>query len=164
MRAFLPLCAALLLLAAVAAGAADQKQMSVTVKSTEVRATAGYLGKVLGSLAYGDRVTILEQPAAPKGWVKVLGPDRKLQGWVNLAALTDKVVKLASTSGVTQEASGGDVALAGKGFNADVEAQYKKDKNLDYTWVDRMVALSATPQQVADFLALGGLSEQGGAP
>ncbi len=157
---------AAIVLLVVAAGwaAAAAKQMSVTVQSTAVRATPGYLGKVLGTLAYGDRVTLLDQPAsAPKGWVKVAGPDGKLQGWVNLSALTEKRIVLASTQGVQQSASSGDVALAGKGFNSDVEAQYKEEQKLDYTWVDRMQAFAVSPQEVSAFLARGGLSEQGGA-
>jgi hypothetical protein len=154
-------------LSAAAAGtafAADQKQMSVTVKETQVRATAGYLGKILGVLAYGDKVLVLDQPAdAPKGWLKVTGPDKKLQGWVNSSALTQKEIVLKSGSEkVQQGASSGEVALAGKGFNADVEAQYKQDQKLDYTWVDTMEAYAVSPQQVSSFLALGGLSEQGG--
>jgi len=145
--------------------AADQKQMSVTVKTTQVRATPGYLGKVLGSLSYGDRVTVLDQPAdAPKDWLKVLGPDKKLQGWVNVSSLTQKEIVLKSGSGqVSQSASSGDVALAGKGFNSDVEKQYKENEHLDYTWVDKMEAFQVTPQQVSLFLSQGGLTEQGGA-
>jgi uncharacterized protein YgiM (DUF1202 family) len=163
MRRRLLLCAVLGVLAAASVSAADQKVMSVTVKQTEVRATAGYLGKVLGVLAYGDKVTVLDQPADSKGWVKVLGPDKKLTGWMNLSALTTKDVKIASTAGVQQQASSGDVALAGKGFNSDVEAKYKEEQKLDYTWVDRMQAFQAAPEQVASFLQQGGLTEQGGA-
>ncbi len=157
--------AAFLVLAAAAAFAADQKQMSVTVKVTQVRATPGYLGKILGTLVYGDRVTILDQPAnPPKGWIKVMGPDQKLQGWVNTSALTEKLIVLQTGSGtVSQQASSGDVALAGKGFNSSVEAQYKQDQKLDYTWVDKMESYQVAPQQVSDFLSQGGLSEQGGA-
>ncbi len=163
MRRLLLLSFSILLLAA-GVGAAAPKQMSVTVKQTEVRATAGYLGKVLGTLVYGDRVTLQEQPAsAPKGWVKVLGPDGKLQGWVNLSALTEKQIQLASSGNVQQSASSGDVALAGKGFNSDVEAEYKKDQKLDYTWVDKMQAFNVPAPQVAAFVAQGGLTEQGGA-
>jgi hypothetical protein len=36
--------------------------MSVTVKQTQVRATPSYLGKILGLLSYGDKVTVLDQP------------------------------------------------------------------------------------------------------
>jgi hypothetical protein len=156
--------AVLLLLAAGSAFAADPAQMSVTVKETQVRAAASYLGKLLGVLAYGDRVTILDQPAdAPKGWLKVSSPAKKLQGWVNASALTKKdIVMKAGTETAEASASSGDVALAGKGFNSDVEAQYKKDQKLDYTWVDKMEAIKTPPEQVAAFLASGGLTEMGG--
>ena len=164
MRRTLRFSALLLLLAAAAAGAADQKQMTVTVQQTDLRATASYLGTSLRTLVYGDKVTLLDQPAnAPKGWVKVLGPDKKLQGWVNLSALTAKDAQLTAGGNVKKSASSGDVALAGKGFSSDVEAQYKQDQKLDYTWVDKMQAFPVTPQQVAAFLAQGGLSEPGGA-
>jgi uncharacterized protein YgiM (DUF1202 family) len=163
-RLFLPIVG-VLLLATAAFAAADANQKSVTVKQTQVRATPSYLGKILGLLSYGDKVTVLDQPAdAPKGWLKVSGPAGKLTGWVNISALTTKEIALKSGSGdVAQTASSGDVALAGKGFNADVEAQYKQDQKLDYTWVDKMEAYKVTPEQVSVFLSQGGLSEPGGA-
>jgi len=156
------------LLFAVAAGtafAADPLQMTVTVEKTQVRATPGSLGKLLGDLAYGEKVTVLDQPAdAPKGWLKVMGPDRKLQGWVKSRDLLKKVTAMkAGSETAAQSASSGDVALAGKGFNKDVEAQYMQDQKLDYTWVDKMVAYTLSPQVVDAFLSAGGLSGQGGA-
>jgi len=162
-RRVVPLVAGLLLCVATTL-LADAATMSVTVKETQVRATPTYLGKVLGLLSYGEKVTVLDQPDAPKGWVKVSAKDGKLQGWVNLSSLTTKEIALKSGSGAaSQTASSGDVALAGKGFNSDVEAKYKEDQKLDYTWVDTMEHWSYTPQQVSSFLATGGLTEPGGA-
>ena len=67
------LVAAALLLAAGAVFAADQ--MSVTVQQTSVRDKPSFLGKILGTLKYADRVTVLDQPAgAPKSWMKIQGP------------------------------------------------------------------------------------------
>ena len=161
------LCVAVcLVLAAGVVFAADQKQMSVTVKETPVRATASFLGKILGTLNYADRVTILDQPAgASKSWVKVRGPDGKLQGWVSLSALQDKTIALKSGSeNVAQGASTGEVALAGKGFNESVEKEYKADGKVDYTWVDRMQQIVVSPDQLAAFINQGGLaSPEGGA-
>ncbi len=51
----------------------------------------------------------------------------------------------------------------GKGFNSDVEKQYKENEHLDYTWVDKMEQFEVDPQQVSLFMTQGGLSEQGGA-
>jgi hypothetical protein len=150
--------AAALLLAAGSAFAADQ--MSVTVKQTQVRDKPSYLGKILGVLAYADRVTILDQPAGtPKGWLKVQGPDGRLQGWVNASALVkNKIALAAGSENVQSEASSGEVVAAGKGFNSDVEAQYKKDQKLDYTWVDKMEAFEVSPEKVSAFLTQGGLT------
>ena len=154
--------AAALLLAVCAALSADPKQMSVTVKQTQVRDKPSYLGKTLGVLAYADRVTLLEVPAGtPKGWLKVQGPDGRLQGWGNASALIDKAIALkAGSENVESQASSGEVVAAGKGFNSDVEAQYKKDQKLDYTWVDKMEGFATAPEKVTAFLAQGGL--QGG--
>jgi len=139
---------------------AAPSQMSVTVKETVVRATPSYLGTVVGKLLYGDRVQII---ASQTGWAHVSkgGTD----GWVSLSALTEKTIVLkAGAENVSQSASSGEVALAGKGFNKEVEAKYKSDTKLDYTAVDRMEQYGVTPEEIAAFFQDGGLSpNQGGA-
>jgi len=156
---------ACLVLASAAAFAADVTQMNVQVQETKIRATPSALGKVVGSLAYGDRVTILDQPAgSPASWRKVSVPGKGLQGWVSLSALTDKPIKLQAGSEAAQTgASSGEVALAGKGFNEEVEKQYKSDGKLDYTQVDRMEGYNPTDDQIAAFLQKGGLNTPGAA-
>ena len=153
------LLAAALLFVAGAVFASDQ--MSVTVKQTAVRDKPSFLGKTLGMLVYADRVTVLDQ--SMKGWVKVVGPDGKLQGWVSASALQTKKIELAAGSeNVNQSASSGEVALAGKGFNETVEKQYKQDGKLDYTWVDRMGRIEVSAEQLSAFIAKGGLSSLDG--
>ena len=143
-----------LLTAAAAAVSAAPKSMSVTVRETQVRATPSFLGAVLAVLAYGDRVDIL---AAERDWMKVALPGGK-QGWVHQSALTEKRIVLQAGSGsVEQSASGDEVALAGKGFNKEVEAQYKAENDLDYTWVDRMEGFLVSPEQILAFVDEGSL-------
>lgn len=151
---------ALLLLAALSGQAQSAKQMSVTVKETQVRATPSYLGKILAVLAYADQVTVLAEQG---GWARVRLPSG--EGWVNLSALTAKKVVLQSgAQEVGTGASSGEVALAGKGFNQQVENQYREENHLDYTWVDRMAGFTSTPEQVLAFLQQGALNaEPGGA-
>ena len=164
MRERLAALVAGLLVCAAGLAMADAQVMSVTVKETQVRATPSYMGKILGFLKYGAKVSVLEQAAAPKGWVKIAEIDGKLQGWVNVSSLTAKDIALKSGTGsASQTASSSDVALAGKGFNSDVEAKYKEEQKLDYTWVDRMESWQFTPQAVSTFLSKGGLTEPGGA-
>jgi uncharacterized protein YgiM (DUF1202 family) len=156
---------ACLMLASASALAADPQQMSVQVQEVKVRATPGFLGKIVGTLQYGDRVTVLAQPAgSPQSWRKISVPGKSIQGWVNLSALTEKEIKLQAGSQTAQTgASSGEVALAGKGFNENVEKEYKAEGNVDYTWVDRMETYNPTDQQVAAFLQQGGLNASGGA-
>jgi uncharacterized protein YgiM (DUF1202 family) len=135
--------------------------MSVNVKETQIRATPSYLGKILGLARYGDRLEVLEKQ---NGWAKVSLPAGKGQGWVNLSALQDKrIVLKAGDAAATGGASSGEVALAGKGFNKEVEAQYQAETDLDYTWIDRMEGYRVTPEQVLAFLQAGGLQAAGGA-
>jgi len=151
--------AAVLLLAAAAGFAAEQ--MSVNVRETQVRATPTYLGKVLAVARYGDRLEVLQVQGA---WARVALPGGKVQGWVSLSTLQKKRIALtAGEAGATSVASSGEVALAGKGFNKEVEAQYRDEKQLDYTWVDNMEKFRVSPEQVLAFLKAGGLPVEGGA-
>jgi uncharacterized protein YgiM (DUF1202 family) len=148
----------LLLFASVGAFAAE---MSVTVKQTQVRDKASFLGKVLGVLNYADRVTVID--SSSKAWIKVTGPDGRLTGWVSASALTTKKVELAAGSeSAQQSASSGEVALAGKGFNETVEQEYKSDGKLDYTWVDKMEKITVSPNQLSAFVSQGALTPQEG--
>ena len=132
------------------------KQMSVTVKETQVRATPSYLGRILAVLSYGDRVDVLAEQA---GWARVRLPSG--EGWVHLSALSSKRIVLQSGSqNVGTGASSSEVALAGKGFNQEVEDKYRQDNQLDYTWVDRMGAFTVSPEEVLAFLEEGDLNTE----
>jgi uncharacterized protein YgiM (DUF1202 family) len=147
--------AAALVLAAVAAFGQTAKQMSVQVKETQIRATPTFVGKILGKLAYGDRISVLGEQS---GWARIRLPSGKGEGWVSLSALTKKQIVLkAGAESVDTGASSGEVALAGKGFNQEVETQYRDEKQLDYTWIDRMESFRVSPEQILAFLQQGGL-------
>ncbi len=147
--------AALIMCVLAGAYAAQGAQMSVTVRETQVRSAPSFMGAVLAVLAYGDRVEILEEQ---RGWARVAASGGKGQGWVHLSALTEKrIVLKAGAEDVDKTASGSEVALAGKGFNEQVESEYKEQKNLDYTWIDRMEQFAYPADRLAEFLAEGGL-------
>ena len=130
--------------------------MSVQIRDGQVRATPSFLGKIVGTVSYGDRVAIREEKGA---WAKVKLPERALEGWMHTSALSEKKIVLkAGASDVEQTASTEEIALAGKGFNEEVEAKYKKDKNLDYTWIDRMETFVFPPTELAAFMDEAGLS------
>ncbi len=143
---------------ALAAGAAwAAKEMSVQVRDGQLRNRASFLGTVTGAVAYGDRVTVNQTQA---GWCEVAKADGTT-GWIHESALTPKKVVLASGEGDARTgASGEEVALAGKGFSKEVEAEYKKqNKDLDYTWVDWMGRQTVAVEELVQFLKQGELAQ-----
>ncbi|MEN6428876.1 MAG: SH3 domain-containing protein [Phycisphaerales bacterium] len=141
-------------LLAISAGTALAGSLNVQVRNGKVRATPSQLGKVVADVAYGATV---EAGTLQNGWYPVTLPDGKT-GWLHESALTKKRIAMsAGTGDAATGASSDEVALAGKGFNAQVEAKMKADGKLDYAWVDRMAAFKVSEDQIAFFRAQGKL-------
>jgi hypothetical protein len=126
--------------------------LSVQVKQGQVRSTPSFLGNVTANLAYGDKVNLIEDKGA---WKNVA--IRKIKGWMHVSALTTKPITLqAGKDGVKSGATSGELSLAGKGFSAKVEAEFKsKNKNVNYSQVDKMEALLFKSSQMQTFLKQG---------
>ncbi|HPC19463.1 MAG TPA: SH3 domain-containing protein [Kiritimatiellia bacterium] len=141
----------------VATGAWAAREMSVQVREGQLRNRASFLGTVTGTVAYGDRVTVNQTQA---GWCEVASA-AGVSGWIHESALTPKRVVMSAAAGdVRSGASGEEIALAGKGFNKEVEAEYKsQNKNLDYTWIDWMGRQIVPEAQIVQFLKQGGLAQ-----
>jgi hypothetical protein len=143
-------------LAAAAARAADPEILTVQVRRTEVRDTPSFLGETVAQAAYGERLAALSNQAA---WVCVRLPGTGGAGWVHRAALTRKTIVM----GTGVAASSGEVALAGKGFNAAVEKEFRAaHKHISFAWVNLIEKQSASPSEIAAFLREGGLAADPG--
>jgi SH3-like domain-containing protein len=123
------------------------------VKETQMRAKPSFLGASVAKLAYGAQVTVLEEKSP---WVRVRGAGGR-EGWVHQSALTTKKVRLASGGKDATTGAGNDeLALAGKGFSADVEKSFKAaNEDLDFAWVDRMETWVVPAADAEKFLAAG---------
>jgi len=67
-----------------------------------------------------------------------------------------KIVLQAGQTNVQTGATQNELALAGKGFNNQVESSYMaQNKKLDYNWVNKMETFKVTPDQMSAFLAKG---------
>lgn len=145
----------LLVLLALCAGVAwAATKMSVQVQSCKVRATPSQLGKVVATVAYGD---VLQTGVPQNGWYQVT-TSGGITGWVHESALTTKTIAMRSgTSDAATGASSEEVAMAGKGFNKQVEDEMKAQGKLDYTWVDRMSEFKSKEDEVVLFRAQGNL-------
>ena len=137
------------------AGVAFAAQMSVQVRDGKVRATPSQLGRVVAVTEYG---AVVQAGDLQNGWYPVTTADGKT-GWLHESALSKK--RISMRAGATDAATGAssdEVALAGKGFNEQVEAKFKKDGKLDYTWVDRMATLDADAGRIEQFRTQGHLT------
>jgi hypothetical protein len=144
------------------APAAAEKMMSVQVKTGQLRAAPSFLGKIVATVSYGDRVGVKEEKGA---WSRVGLPGGGIEGWIHTSALTPKKIVLkAGASDVSRTASSEEIALAGKGFNEQVEGEFKaKNPDLDFTWVNRMEKIVVTQEEMQRFLKEGEVSPKGGA-
>ena len=69
-----------------------------------------------------------------------------------------KIVFDPGAMDVKEEATSTELALAGKGFNQDVEGEFKtRHQDLDYAVIDRMEQIVISPEQIQEFLREGGL-------
>jgi len=137
------------------AGLTQAAEMSVQIQTGQLRETPSFLGKVVSTVSYADRVTIVTKQSP---WMQVRSPAGKT-GWIHESALTrDKIVLKAGAEDVERTASGEEIALAGKGFNSQVEADFKeKNKEIDFTWIDRMETYKVDQAEMNKFLKEGGL-------
>jgi SH3-like domain-containing protein len=133
--------------------------MSVQVRNGQLRATPSFLGAVVGSVNYGDQVDVQQEQG---DWMQINGKGQT--GWIHSSALTTKYINIGGGGKDAQmKASGKEVALAGKGFNAEVEAQYRKGRqNVNYLAVDQMELITISPQEMVAFVDKGELKPSTG--
>jgi uncharacterized protein YgiM (DUF1202 family) len=150
LKVYLLCCLVLLLVSTTWSGLGT---MNVQVRDGQLRSTPSFLGTVVGPVGYGASLEVLQQQG---DWMEVRDGGGK-KGWIHGSALTKKQVALQSGGQSAEtKASGKELALAGKGFNADIEAEFKKGhRNVDYTWVDRMELIKIAPQEMLAFLNKG---------
>lgn len=154
----------LMLLTAASAPALTPKpqSMSVQVQTGQIRATPSFLGTIVAPVAYGDRVDVVGEQG---DWMKVSTAQGK-EGWIHNSALTKKrIVLQAGAKDVSGAASSDELALAGKGFNSEVEGEFKAaNKDIDFTWVDRMATWKVDIKEMQRFLKEGAVTPaEGGA-
>lgn len=147
----LGLLLAVLLIAGVAWAVGEV--MSIQVRTSKLRSRPSFLGSTVTEVAYGAQVTVRSKQGP---WVEVSTPDGHA-GWLHESALSeDELAMVSGSIDVDTGASGEEIALAGKGFNDQVENEYqKKHEDLDFTWVDLMEKMVISPEQAEAFLAEG---------
>lgn len=136
------------------------KSMCVQVKKCQLRNKPTFLAKIVINLKYGDQVTVENED---QSWAEVKSAG-KSKGWVHISALSEKKIILNPNSkDIKNAASSDEIALAGKGFNEQVEEKYKKNnKKIDFSWVDKMENIVVSQDEMVSFLRQGGMKVKGG--
>lgn len=137
MRALLFVCLALPGLLS-----ADAVKRYVTLDGTRLLSKPAAFSKSYGTLKKGQAVMAEK---APSGYYKVKlilrdGEEREHSiGYLSSRALQENRPKIGSSAAKSQDASAEEVAAATKGFNKQVEAEYKKgNAKLDYDLVTKL--------------------------
>lgn len=147
----------ILLTGAMGLEASARDRMSVQVREGQLREQPTFLGRVIATVEYGDRVGVQETRGP---WVRVSARDH--EGWIHESALTRKrIVLAAGDEDVGPAAARDEIALAGKGFSAEVEREYRvQHRELNFPQVDRMEREWDLPvDRIMRFLREGGLGE-----
>ena len=89
-------------------------------------------------------------------WVKVETDGKKMAGWIPAASVTTKKVPKKNSR---TTASADEIALAGRGWNSDVENTFKGDRKKAYEIIDRMESVDLDSEILLEFIKDGGLKE-----
>jgi|TergutMp193P3_1026864.scaffolds.fasta_scaffold02247_8 uncharacterized protein YgiM (DUF1202 family) len=152
-KVFIVFCLVLFVTGFAAAQVSAGGTLYVAVKNTALKSSTGFFASTRGTLNYGDRVTVIRVSGR---FVEVRSASNSsLTGWTASANLSARQV----VSGTTSTASAREVALAGKGFNQEVENSYRTaQRNLNYADVDRTEAITVSEADLRRFLEEGRLS------
>ncbi len=138
------------------------ENLFVKVQSARLRKEPKFYAATIVFLKAGESVTKISSQA---GWylVRTIGG---IKGWLHSSAIQTKKVDLVTMDkSLKAKASADEVALASKGFNEQVEKEYKaRHKDISFAWVDRMLTFKVSPEQLRKFLKTGKLAEFGGGP
>ena len=153
---YLILATALVLVAALLAA----ETVLVKVQQTSLRQTPKFYAPVVLNLSAGAE---LQKITEQDGWLQVRAATGQT-GWVHSSAVETRKFSLLAASGAKTQAKAGEVALAAKGFNKQVEESYRaKHKEVNFAAVDSMLKLKPASGEVEAFLKQGKLGGLGGA-
>ena len=124
----------------------------VSVKSASVKTSTWFFADTKGDLQMGAQVMILQINQA---WAEVRSVSHAtLSGWTALSNLSSR--RIASTA-TGASASTDEIALAGKGFNQEIENSYKSKGILDYGDVDKTEVIKISRDELYQFVTEGHL-------
>ena len=131
-----------------------EKEMSIQVDQAQLRSTPAYYGSVIATVNYADRLKIIDSKGP---WVKAATARNNATGWIHISALTStRLTPKSGSKSAPTSVSAGELSAAEKGFTEQIEQDYRqKNREVDFTWVDKMEKIRISPEQSTVFLKEG---------
>lgn len=132
---------------------AAAETIKVTTRENAVRGDCRFFAPVRLKVSLGDQLTVKGR----KGdWYLVSA--KGVNGCIHKSAVESRSFAASGRRASTGGASADEVSLAGKGFNPQVEAGYRKSgKDLNYAAVDQISRISVSEKSLESFVLQGGL-------
>lgn len=129
------------------------ESVRVTTRDNAVRAECRFFAPVKLKVSLGDRLTVKGR----KGdWYLVSA--KGVNGCIHKSAVEERSFAASGRGAAAGGAAADEVSLAGKGFNPQVEAGYRKsNNNLNYAAVDEIVRIQVNEKSLETFVLQGGL-------
>ena len=132
------------------------KQLSVQLREVQVKASPSYLSATVGTLSYGAGIEVQSEEG---NWYRIAQPSGYIpKNATGKAKASVDASKNYAAKGVSHD----ETALAGKGFNPQVESQYKKDNAglaAAYAQVDKVEAMTVPLPELNQFITAGQLNK-----
>ena len=123
----------------------------ISSRTVDLKSSSWFFASSKGSLEMGDQVTVLRTSGS---WAEVRSAaNSALSGWTAVSNLSARRIVASGTG-----ASASEIALAGKGFNQEVEDLYRAQGNLNYADVDRTEAITVSMDELYRFITEGRLN------
>lgn len=151
MRSFIKkiICLTGLMITAITLFAAEVNVRYVGSEVLEVKASASVSAKTVEKLTYGDAVRLVLE----KGKWSQITTESSKKGWVLTASLSKRKLTSKNMTVNTKE-----LALAGKGANAGIEAAIDQNYNEHFDEVDKVEAGKVSEEKILLFIKEGQLN------
>ncbi|MDA2920218.1 hypothetical protein MYX76_12130 [Desulfobacterota bacterium AH_259_B03_O07] len=128
--------------------------VSVITKKNSIRESCRFFAPVKTTVHYSDLLEVISQEG---DWFQV--KFKEIQGCIHKSAVEEKSISLSKiVSSGSQSASDDEVAIAGKGFNPQVESAYKRDNpGLNFQAVNRIENYNVSDSALKNFIQSGRL-------
>ncbi len=147
----------LMVLSLSALYARDMETKYVAVEKVHLKTGTGFFSRKVIEVYYGTEVIVVE---VDDNWSHVaIANSPTTFGWIPNTSLTSKKIVIRNDRSVTTSAD--ELALAGKGFNQEIEDFYEGENSIDFTVIDDIENTIVTEEDLIEFILEGDLQAGG---